>query len=209
MRQDNIGSTQRTGRSSRSRRSAARRARAACDASSAVARLRCAYFAIAGDSASRYRVSFDRVVEHLWRARRFNQRFTLSDVVQIDDLVHAVACIDGHPHAWCDLGERYERALVRRCRSTGEQVQTTLFVRRVLADLRRRTVNDQSERFPSLHSYFGVRPLRLWLADRMIGARTWASVVQEHAWSSPRPCLIQSGNSDFPLGHPLGQPLGA
>ncbi len=40
---------------------------------------------------------------------------------------------------------------------------------------------------PSLHTYLGTRPLRLWLADRMIGAHSWAGFLES--------CLRQTTKS--------------
>lgn len=188
MRQDNLGSTQRTAqRSSRSTRTFRAIGRVGFNRRGAIGWLRCAYFSQAGDSAARYGISFERIVQHLWDARHSNRRFTIGDVGHMDDLLHAVACVDDIPLAWVDLSERYERALVRKCRGSFDEVQSTVFVRRVLADLRRRSaVLSHDERLPSLHTYLGTRPLRLWLADRMIGAKSWAGLLESCLRRSPR-----------------------
>ena len=86
---------------------------------SAVTKLRFAFFALASDAAVRYGVRFERVLHHLWEGRRFNRRFLVRSIMHMDELVHAVACVDNIGLAWADLAENYERALVRRCR--GEQ----------------------------------------------------------------------------------------
>jgi hypothetical protein len=142
------------------------------------ARLRSAYFAQAADSAARYGVNFDEVVQHLWHARRHHPRLLLRSVRYVDDLVHAIACHNDAGLAWADLFERYERGLIRRCRAASSEVDAVLIVRRLLADLRRsgesslaaisQRLNDRSIAVPaSLHTYTGAKPLRLWLHERL------------------------------------------
>lgn len=139
---------------------------------SAVGKLRAAFFAQAGESAFRYHIDFERVLAHLWKARSAHRRLFLQSVKYIDDVVHAIACIDDVGLAWADLGERYERALLRRCRGGQDEIEATIFVRRLFAQLRRRSRDDSFPALvPSLRSYGGNRPLRNWLADRLSAAR--------------------------------------
>jgi hypothetical protein len=112
------------------------------------------------------------VLEHLWETRRWNRRLLLRSVTNIDDLVHAIACIDEVGLAWSDLAERYERTLIRRCRGGQDEIEATVFVRRLFADVRRRNREPFVINLPSLRGYAGTRPLRTWLADRLIAART-------------------------------------
>lgn len=154
----------------RSRRSRTRRSRS-------MARLRSEYFASAAETAVRYGVTFDRVVAHLWRARSLNRQFSLRMVAHLEDLVHAVACVDDVGLAWAELADRYERALIRRCRHGVAEIDATIAVRRMLADLRRRNSSPQALRFPTLHGYAGMQPLRVWLGERALGAAAWTSVT--------------------------------
>jgi hypothetical protein len=137
---------------------------------SALQRLRSAYFAQAAESAARYGVSFERVVMHLWQARRLDPRFSLRHVAHVDDLVHAVACVDGDGLAWSDLMERYERALIRRSRGGPGEIDAIIAVRRMLADLRRCHSEMERSAFPSLQHYTGAQELRTWLAQRAAAA---------------------------------------
>ena len=132
-----------------------------------MASLRREYFAFAADPAARYRVRFERIVQHLWEARQSNRRLALRTVEHMDDLVHAVACVDNRAQAWADLTERYESPLVRACRRKLGEIEAILFVRRLLADLRQRHACPPSEKQPSLRGYVAVRPLRNWLSDRL------------------------------------------
>ena|SRR5687767_10259928 len=160
----------------------------------AVARLRQLFFAQAGESAVRYRIPFDRVLTHLWHARRSARVLLLRSVVCMDDLVHVVACVDDIGLAWSDLADRYERPLVRRCRCHHDEIEATVLERRLLADLRR----DQSCDFSaqSLGLYAGTRPLRNWLMDRLNAARARqrfmrpdAALLASHPtfWPQPQP----------------------
>lgn len=147
--------------------SRARQSRTSARRRTAICTLRRNFFAQAGESANRYHIGFERVLEHLWQARSFNRRLLLRSVTCVDDLVHAAACIDEIGLAWSDLSERYERALIRRCRGSQDEIQATIFVRRLFADLRRRTHSAATAYTPSLRCYGGMRPLRTWLADRL------------------------------------------
>ncbi len=129
------------------------------------ATLRRAYFAQAGETASRYGVSFDDVMSHL-RATRANHTHTALPVVRhIEDLVHAVACVGTIDLAWWDLSEQYERALVRACRQWLEATEAIVFVRRLFCGLRR---DDDGEIQP-LRGFDGTRTMRRWLGDRIVG----------------------------------------
>jgi hypothetical protein len=114
--------------------------------------------------AQRYDMTFDRLVEHLWHARRSHGRPLLGCVSCVDDLIHAVACLDDNGLAWSDLPVRHERTLVRRCREGRDETETTVFVRRFVAELRRSCLGGRDS---SLLAYAGTRPLRNWLADQL------------------------------------------
>jgi hypothetical protein len=130
-------------------------------------RLRSAFFARAGDAATRYSVTFDQVLRHLWAARRTHPRLLLRMVTNIDDLVLAVGCLHNDGRAWSDLTEQYERSLVRRGRISPEDIETTVQARRFIASLRRDALAHQC----ALARYAGTRPLRTWLADVFAASR--------------------------------------
>ncbi len=131
----------------------------------AVSVLRRAYFAHAAEAAIRYDVAFERLLQHLRAARQHRPHLSLYAVAHVDDLVHAVACVDGLDLAWWDLVERHERALVRACRRWLEETDAVLVVRRLLSRLRR----GDDDRVPSLHSFDGTTSMRRWLGDRLTG----------------------------------------
>ncbi len=136
---------------------------------SAVLALRWAYFAHARESVGRYGIAFDRVLLHLWHARRLRRRVPLRAIANIDDLVHAVACVDEMGSAWADLVDRYEAGLIRSSRAVLRGPDAIVFVRRLIAELRRRNTDSPGQALPSLRSYLGTRPLRRWLTDRATG----------------------------------------
>jgi hypothetical protein len=133
----------------------------------ALQRLRSLFFQNS-DLAQRYDMTFDRLVAHLWRARRLHPRLLLGSVNCMDDLIHAVACLDNNSLAWSDLPVRHERTMVRRCRDGRDDTETTVIVRRFVAELRRLCINgrDAAAVCP-FGSYAGTRPLRNWLTDQL------------------------------------------
>jgi len=136
-----------------------------------VSRIRRAFFATAADLACRYNVDCDRVIVHLWQLRQHNPRFRLRQVECIDDLVHAVACVDESILAWAELNSLHERGLVRRCRLPNDEIASTMMIRRLFAELRRRHRLPSGPTRPSLRDYFGDRPLPNWLNDRLNALR--------------------------------------
>ena len=127
--------------------------------------LRRAYFAHAAEIAVRYSVTVDRVLRHLECALAHHSSRSVPAVRHMDDLVHAAACVDGYDIAWRDLVDRYERPLVRACRQWLEATDAIVFVRRLLAELRR----DEPTGIRSLRSFDGSCTLRRWLGDRVFG----------------------------------------
>ncbi|MHC4317982.1 MAG: hypothetical protein ACYTE6_05420 [Planctomycetota bacterium] len=128
--------------------------------------LRRAYFAQAGETATRYGVRFERVLDHLDVLRLQHPQQSIPVVRYFDDLIHAVACLDDVDLAWRDLGERHERALIRACRHWLEATDAIVFVRRLLAGLRR----DGQPGVQTLRTFDGSCSLRRWLGDRIVGA---------------------------------------
>ena len=138
----------------------------------AVEILRRAYFADGGQSASRYGIGFDRVLEHLWETRDGQRHRPLRRVRHVDDLIHAVACIDELGNAWTDLTECYERPLVRKCSFQLGQTSSIIAVRRLFTELQRHSASGRGASLPSLRAYRGSQPLRGWLADRLVAMQT-------------------------------------
>ena len=122
------------------------------------------YFAQGGAAAARYAVRFERVLEHLRAARVRHPHLAIPVVRHMDDLVHAVACVDGSDLAWRDLSDQHERGLFRAWREWMEGTDAIVLVRRLMAELRRQVPGIQSMR-----CYDGTGPLRKWLGDRVIG----------------------------------------
>lgn len=133
-----------------------------------IERLRAAYFNRASDLVLRYSVMFDRLLKHLWHARRGGTRkFHLRQIAHVEDLVLTVACIDGDGRAWSDFAEHFERTLSRRGRDESEDLQAMVEVRRFIATLRRDALAGHS----ALTMYTGVRPLRSWLAEAFAASK--------------------------------------
>jgi hypothetical protein len=179
-----------------------------CSRKRSVARLRGEFFAKAGEPASRYGISFERLMHHMWEARTDNRRLLLRHVTHIEDLVHAVACIDGRSLAWNDLAERYERTLIRRCRGDQDEIAATILIRRFFADLRHD--NAQPGSIPaarSLRGYFGNRPLRNWLSYLFHGARALGQF--ERQWHRHEVTALRDGTCDrpWPMPFPDHKPL--
>jgi hypothetical protein len=131
--------------------------------------LRRAYFG-AGVASARYGVGFDRLVRHLddlGAASRPSSRVPRC----VEDLLHAIACVDGSALAWMDLTERYERLLVRRSATQIGPTAAIVAVRRLFSELRRETGRGGTPGL-SLRSYRGDLPLRQWLADALVARLT-------------------------------------
>ncbi len=131
----------------------------------AMTELRRRFFAQAGNSASHFGVSFERMVQHLWDARRQRAPLPIRRIGNVDDLVHVVACIGDSERAWRELTELYESWLVRRLRREVGASTAVLVVRQTLVELRRFDACDGA--CGSLHDYLGIQPLRDWLTGRV------------------------------------------
>ena len=160
------------------------------------------------ESAARYGVSFNDLMRHLWVARRTNTRLLARCVVYVDDLVHAIACARNVPLAWSDLADRYERALIRRCRPGHDEISATIVVRRLFADLRRRNLKPPDIKRPSLHCYAGTRALRAWLADRLQAIQMQELVAASDSMTRRPIAMSACGGGAAGSGHwqRVGQP---
>ncbi len=128
----------------------------------ATSQLRRAYFAQASQAVARYNIMFDRVVEHvkpMWEATPRNTK----DIRYADDLVQAIACVEGMSVAWADLVEQHERILIRASRDRFEEADSILLVRKMFVNLKRCSESGACETQLSLRNYYGTSSLRSWL----------------------------------------------
>lgn len=148
-------------------------------AGNALSNLRRRYFSHAAESAARYGVSFDRIVQHLWDVRHRRLHIPLRSIVCVDDLVHVVGCLDQCARAWHDLIDLYEPWLVRQHRCAVGPCTALLEVRQFFIELRRDVYVDTAD--VSLHDYLGIEPLRFWLAGN--GRLTDRFTDNESRWA--------------------------
>lgn len=142
-----------------------------------VDRIRREWFARAGGVAIRYGVLVDEAIGHLQAANLAETPGPARALSFLEDLVCAVACVRGHPGAWQDLWERHESILLRASRLRLDDVEAVLATRRFWRELHAVTTLPATDRAglpglesfpPSLVEYVGVRPLRVWLSDRLL-----------------------------------------
>jgi hypothetical protein len=128
--------------------------------------LRRAYFARAGALGLRYHVDAERLIEHVQDAPTITPSLLGYVINQLDDVVHAIGCIDDIAVAWSDLAERHEPYLLRACRTRLDAPEAIVHVRRLLARVRASTIDPDRGESPSLRTYRGTQPLRAWLIDK-------------------------------------------
>lgn len=142
-----------------------------------VDRIRREWFARAAGVATRYGVLVDEALAHLKGANLAETPGPARALSFLEDLVCAVACTRGHPGAWQDLWERHESILLRASRLRLGDVDAVLATRRFWRELHAVTTLPAADRAglpdraalpPSLSEYVGVRPLRVWLSDRLL-----------------------------------------
>lgn len=142
-----------------------------------VDRIRREWFARVGGVASRYGVLVEEALGHLRAANLAETPGPARALSFLEDLVCAVACVRGHPGAWQDLWERQESILLRASRLRLGDVDAVLATRRFWRELHAITTLPSADRAglpdlaafpPSLVEYVGVRPLRVWLSDRLL-----------------------------------------
>jgi len=152
--------------------------------------------------ASRYRVSVDDVIAHLIGAGLSMTPRPQRSLAHVPDVMLAVACVRGDATAWNDLLNAHAWCLDRAC---AEQLGTSeglTFARRFWGELRL-TTRDLTRALkiaPRLQQYAGVRPIRLWLADRMLGAAATGAAASMAR--SPR--LLDSAMGSRTLPIPAG-----
>ena len=145
--------------------------------------IREAYFAIASWVALRYDVEIDEVIEHLRRAGVHSAARPGAAVHYVEDIVLAVAATQGNRQARSDAAQIFDLTLVRACSLRLPEQESVMYVRRFLADLERETLDtsilpvrsedavyddEPAEGDGGLRAYAGLRPLRVWLTDRLL-----------------------------------------
>ena len=139
-----------------------------------IARIRREFFAKGGTSATRYGVTVDELVAHLERARLFSTAGPGRILSYVDDQISAVACARGHPQAWHDAWEKHESMLIRACHARLEESDAVVFTRRFWIELYAATIlpcdarDETGLNLPSIAEFVAVRPLRIWLTDRLL-----------------------------------------
>lgn len=141
--------------------------------------LRSAYFAQAGELAIRYGVGACDVIAHLERAGLARGPRPERAVANIRCAVHGTALALGVAQAWADLltalGPGFDRACVGRL----DRQDGIAFARRFWIDLREATLGQAPRaagrrrtggRTPDLRNFSATRPLRHWLAERLLGS---------------------------------------
>lgn len=141
-------------------------------------RIRRGFFAEASWVSHRYGVTIDNLLAHLSGARQGTKPHVVRQVRHIADLAVAVACAKGSSRAWADAAEWFEPVLVRGCRLRLDAIDAVVFARRFLAEVQVQTLKAAQGRADrtgvalrgvALQEYLGNRPLRAWLADRLLG----------------------------------------
>jgi hypothetical protein len=143
------------------------------------AALRSAYFAEAGELAIRYGIGACDVIAHLERAGLSRAPRPERAVTNIRCAVHAAALTMGIAQAWADLitalGPGFDRACIGRL----DRQDGIAFARRFWIDLRETTLGQAPRaggrrrtggRTPDLRNFSATRPLRYWLAERLLGS---------------------------------------
>lgn len=138
------------------------------------------FFARAGVPAARYGIDPDAVVQYCSAHRPASPLSASRMIVHLEDLTHVVACLSGVGLAWSDLIEAHEPALLRIVRDRLDDQASLVAVRRWFMALRRHSRGGPVVRHvrghglatpdprPTIGGYPGIRPLRHWLAERLL-----------------------------------------
>jgi hypothetical protein len=157
------------------------------DASIAAA-IREEYFAEAGELAMRYGIGVCDVIEHLERAGLARMPRPERALEHIKCAVHAAALAKGVAQAWADLITALGPGFDRACAGRLDPVEGIAFARRFWLDLRASTLESSDRtntgsrrrrreirrprgvRAPDLRTFAATRPMRYWLAERLLGS---------------------------------------
>jgi hypothetical protein len=140
--------------------------------------LRASYFAEAGELATRYGVSSSAVVEHLEAAGLARMPRPERAISHIRCAVHAAALVRGDAQAWADLLTALGPAFDRACAARLDKARGIAFARRFWQDARASTLGTaprpsgrpRGVRAPDLRTFAATKPLRHWLAERLLGS---------------------------------------
>jgi hypothetical protein len=153
------------------------------------AAIRGAYFSEAGELALRYRVSVADVVAHLEGAGLGRMQRPERAIEHIRCAVHATALMQGNRQAWTDVVNALAPGFDRACASRLEPQRGIAFARRFWIDLQCSSIGElavgapglrpgdrpavqrpRGVRAPDLRTFAAIRPLRYWLAERLLGS---------------------------------------
>lgn len=153
------------------------------------ARLRAAYFADAREVAMRYRVSVGEMIAHLEGAGLARMPRPERAVDNVRCAVHAAALVRGEVQAWTDLLNALAPGFDRACAARLDPRRGIAFARRFWIALRVGTLGEAAARLPGprtggaselprggsfrsadLRSFAATRPMRYWLAERLLGS---------------------------------------
>jgi hypothetical protein len=140
--------------------------------------LRAAYFAEAGELATRYGISSSGVIEHLEGAGLARMPRPERAISHIRCAVHSAALVRGDAQAWADLITALGPAFDRACAARLDKARGIAFARRFWQDARASTLGGSPRpagrprgvRAPDLRNFAATKPLRHWLAERLLGS---------------------------------------
>ena len=130
--------------------------------------LREAYFSAAGWVALRYETGVEEVIDHLRRNGLHRALRPQSAIQYMEDAVLATAALKGNARAWHDLEQVFSQPLTRTCTLHLSDQEAIIHVRRFITELKRATLARKDRRDRGLLDYDGLRPLRVWLVDRLL-----------------------------------------
>ena len=130
--------------------------------------IRESYFASAGWVALRYEIGVEAVIDHLRRSGLHHASRPSTATQYVEDVVLITAASRGNSRAWHDLEQVFSQPLTRTCTLHLSDQEAVIFVRRFISELRSTTLAAESTRDQGLFTYDGLRPLRVWLVDRLL-----------------------------------------
>lgn len=153
------------------------------------AALREAYFGDAAELAMRYGITADAVLAHVVDAGLSRRPRPERAIGNIRCAVHAAALVRGEPQSWADLMTALGPAFDRACVARLDRTRGIAFARRFWLDLRASSIDatrapasvaralrtplferPRGVRPPDLRSFTATKPLRQWLAERLLGS---------------------------------------
>ena len=130
--------------------------------------IRESYFSSAGWVALRYEIGVEEVIDHLRRSGLHHANRPSTATQYVEDVVLITAASTGNSRAWHDLEQVFSQPLTRTCTLHLSDQEAVIYVRRFISELRTTTLAAESTRDQGLFTYDGLRPLRVWLVDRLL-----------------------------------------